>query len=182
MKTRPLIIFFIISFSFYGCKKNGNEPKKNGNYKFVIDQQKILKNENLPKLIDKLKISQLQTINDVNRIPTQVLNFLNGVDNEFSIANPNDKWNATDVIADKNLPHRKLLYFGNGKNIALLTYNLGGIGMSTKILIFEFDKEKVTDFWCGSVLVDLKNKEQTLKYLQENMNKEWGLNTNILSF
>jgi len=75
-----------------------------------------------------------------------------------------------------------LQYFGYGKNIALLNYFKGGIGKSTQILIFEFDNEKVINFWCGSVLVDLNNKQTTLKYLKENINKEWTLNTNFLNY
>ena len=183
MKPRRITIISIFLLCFFSCKKAEKINSKNKDeYDFVINSEKILANKNLPQLISKLENSELQTENETNKIDGIILEFLQAYDSPFSIANPNEKWSATDVIADKTLPRRKLLYFGKGKNIAVLNYNLGGIGMSTKILIFEFDDEKVTDFWCGSVLVDLKTKEQTIKYLKENINKEWGLNTNILTF
>ena len=156
--------------------------KKEESYKFIIKTSEILSNKNLPKLIEKLENSELKEENNVSQMPEIVSNFLDGLSENFIIANKNGQWNATDIILDKNLPNRKLLYLGNGKNISLLTYNKGGIGKSTQILIMEYDKEKMLDFWCGSVLVDLNNKDQIIKYLKENMTKKWALNTNILNY
>ena len=156
--------------------------KKEESYKFIIKTSEILSNKNLPKLIEKLENCELKEENNVSQMPEIVSNFLDGLSENFIIANKNGQWNATDIILDKNLPNRKLLYLGNGKNISLLTYNKGGIGKSTQILIMEYDKEKMLDFWCGSVLVDLNNKDQIIKYLKENMTKKWGLNTNILNY
>ena len=156
--------------------------KKEESYKFIIKTSEILSNKNLPKLIEKLENSELKEENNVSQMPEIVSNFLDGLSENFIIANKNGQWNATDIILDKNLPNRKLLYLGNGKNISLLTYNKGGIGKSTQILIMEYNKEKMLDFWCGSVLVDLNNKDQIIKYLKENMTKKWGLNTNILNY
>jgi len=183
MKSRSITIVSIFLLCFFSCKKAEKlNSKDKDEYQFVINSKRILNNENLLKLISKLESTELQTENETKKIDGVIFDFLQAYDPSFSIANPNEKWNATDVIADKTLPRRKLLYFGNGKNIAILNYNLGGTGMSTKILIFEFDSEKVTDFWCGSVLVDLKTKEQTIEYLKENIDRKWGLNTNILAF
>ena len=156
--------------------------KKEESYKFIIKTSDILSNKNLPKLIEKLENSKLKEEDNLSQMPEIVSNFLDGLSENFKIANKNGQWNATDIILDKNLPKRKLLYLGNGKNISLLTYNKGGIGKSTQILIMEYDKEKMLDFWCGSVLVDLNNKDQIIKYLKENMTKKWGLNTNILNY
>ena len=156
--------------------------KKEESYKFIIKTSEILSNKNLPKLIEKLENSELKEENNVSQMPEIVSNFLDGLSENFIIANKNGQWNETDIILDKNLPNRKLLYLGNGKNISLLTYNKGGIGKSTQILIMEYNKEKMLDFWCGSVLVDLNNKDQIIKYLKENMTKKWGLNTNILNY
>ena len=67
-----------------------------------------------------------------------------------------------------------------GQNIALLTYYLGGIGKSERILIFHFENHCVTDFWCGGVLADLLTKDEILDYLRDNKDKKWGLNTSII--
>lgn len=187
-----LLIFFI------SCSKDEKNLTQDTNYQdisskngssisqdmdnYYIDSSVILNNKNLPELITELESEELITINDKNKIPKIILNFLKSTVDEFSIANPDEKWNARDIVIDKKIPRRKLIYFGEGKNMLLMTYNVGGIGKSTKILIFKFNKEKIEDFCSGTVLVDLKNKEEIIKYINQNINKEFGLNSNILYY
>lgn len=187
-----LLIFFI------SCSKDEKNLTQDTNYQdisskngssisqdmdnYYIDSSVILNNKNLPELITELESEELITINDKNKIPKFILNFLKSTVDEFSIANPDEKWNARDIVIDKKIPRIKLIYFGEGKNMLLMTYNVGGIGKSTKILIFKFNKEKIEDFWSGTVLVDLKNKEEIIKYINQNINKEFGLNFNILYY
>lgn len=187
-----LLIFFI------SCSKDEKNLTQDKNYQdisskngssisqdkdnYYIDSSVILNNKNLPELIIELESEKLITKNDKNKIPKFISNFLKSTVDEFSIANPDEKWNASDIVIDKKIPRRKLIYFGEGKNMVLMTYNVGGIGKSTKILIFKFNKEKIEDFWSGTVLVDLKNKEEIIKYINQNINKEFGLNSNILYY
>ncbi len=181
MNNTPLLLITSIIF-FVSCSQKEKKVSEEEKYEYVIKPSEIFDNKNLPSLIQKLEKTELTTKNDKAKIPEIILNFLNSLSNDFSIANPNEKWNATDVIIDKDLPRRKLIYFGEGKNIALMSYYSGGIGKSTKILIFEFDNEKIIDFWSGNVLVDFDNKNEILEFLKNNTNKRWALNSNILSY
>ena len=181
MKTIPITILFAFITILLGCTKESKTITEDDE-KIIINAKEILENKNLAGLITKLENIELTEESDINKIPKVISNFLNAILEDKPIANPHENWNPTDVILDKKLPRRKLQYFGSGKNIALMNYFKGGIGKSTIILIFEFNEKKVTNFWCGSVLVDLNDKETTLKYLKANINKEWGLNTNILNY
>ncbi|MBW8359735.1 MAG: hypothetical protein K0M63_08060 [Weeksellaceae bacterium] len=180
-KAIPITILCTFFIILSGCSQE-NKTITEDDEKIIMNAKEIVENKYLTDLIAQLENTELTEEKDINKIPMVVSNFLNALLEDKPIANPNENWIPTDVILDKKLPRRKLQYFGSGKNIALMNYFKGGIGKSTIILIFEFNDKKVTKFWCGSVLVDLNNKDTTLKYLKENINKEWGLNTNILSY
>lgn len=148
--------------------------------KYVIDSAIILTNKNLDKFIKELKESELEEKTNKTEIPKFIFDFIIDITNEFTIANPNEDWQAGCVVFEE-LPRRKLEYFGLGSNVALMTYKSGGRGTSTKILMFYFENEKIIDFWCGSSLKNLLNKEEIIQHLIENKEKEWGLNTNVIS-
>lgn len=174
------------------------------NGEFVIDTNAILNNNNLQSLIDELEKTDLTEKKTIAEIPSFIISFLDSLTDNFSIANPDEDWQVGCVVMGKEiqtkvydkktgdtliqitfdnsqpLPSRQLVYFGLGKDIALMTYYTGGIGKSEHILIIKFDNTNISDFWCGNILTDVKNKAETLKYLKENKDKDWGLNTNII--
>lgn len=146
--------------------------------KYKIDTATILANKNLSPLIDDLNKSDLNEKKTVQEIPGFIKTFLNKLTGNFSIANPGENWNATDVT-DERLPFRQFVYFGVGKDIALFSYYSGGIGESEHILIIKFKENNIVDFWCGNILEkEVSNKEGILNFIGENKDKHWGLNTN----
>jgi len=169
---------------FSNCKKsvkqNTNNVAKDEYY--TIKQSEILQNKNLPALINKLQNEDLQVKSSKEKIPSFISDYLEAFDNDFKIANPEENWTATDVTFDKNLAKRKLIYFAQGKQISLLSYYKGGIGKSICILIFENNGDNVTDFWCGHLNREMTNKDEIIDYLQKNINKNFVLNTNIITF
>ncbi len=174
------------------------------NGKFVIDTNAILNNNNLLSLIDDLENTDLTEKKTVTEIPPFIKSFLDSLTDSFSIADPGEDWQVGCVVMGKQiqkrvydkktgdtliqvafdnsqtLPSRQLAYFGRGKDIALMTYYTGGIGKLEHILIIKFDNTKIVDFWCGNIMTDVSNKAEILKYLKENKDKDWGLNTNII--
>lgn len=174
--------------------------------KYIIDTSAILNNSNLLSLIADLEKSDLDEKKTVAEIPSFIKTFLDSLTDNFSIANPGEVWKVgctspmeidnstqkksidpktgdtiiTVSIKTKDVPTRQLVYFGLGKDIALMTYYTGGIGKSEHIIIIKFDDNKIVDFWCGNILIDLTNKAEILKYLKDNKDKHWGLNTNII--
>lgn len=176
----------------------------NGAYK--IDTNSILSNNNLQQLIDELENADLADKKTVTEIPLCIKSFLDSLIDNFSITNPGEDWKVgctspmeidystqkksidqktgdtiiTVSMKTKDVPTRQLIYFGLGKEIALMTYYTGGIGKSEHILIFKFVDNKIVDFWCGNILTDVTNKTEILKYLNDNKDKHWGLNANII--
>jgi hypothetical protein len=158
----------------------------------------------LQQLIEDLEKADLKEKKIVAEIPSFIKSFLDSLTDNFSIANPEEDWQVSCVIMGKQiqkkvydkktrdtlievsfdnskpLPSRQLIYFGLGTDIALMTYYTGGIGKSEHILIIKFDNTKIVDLWCGNILTDVTNKSETLKYLNDNKDKHWGLNTNII--
>jgi len=177
------ILFFIFILSGVSLNSQDNISIKSvsiADDRYVIDSALILSNRNLDNLINKIKESELEEKTNKTEIPKFIFNFINDITNEFTIANPNEKWQAGCVVFE-DLPRRKLEYFGLGSNVALMTYKSGGRGTSTKILIFHFENDKIIDFWCGNKLKDLKNIDEIIAHLIENKDKKWGLNTNVIS-
>jgi hypothetical protein len=165
-----------IVFPFSSSKNTSFEQKCS------IDTASILYNQNLPSLIKELENTKLTIYKTTKGIPPVILNFLKcSHDGEFSIANPGENWQVTDVVTEK-LPERQLVFIGVADSIALMAHFSGGMGKSEHILIFKFNDKEVTNFWCGMVLTSLSDKQQIVQFLRENMNKDWGLNTNIIYF
>ena len=151
-----------------------------GQYK--IDTTTILNNKNLQPLIDLLEKSDLSEKKNVSALPTFIKSFLNNLTDSFSIANPGENWQVGCVV-DQPLPSRQLIYLGIGKDIALMTYYTGGFGKLEHVLIFKFSNDKILDFWCGNITSDnIMNKKEIVKYLKDNKDNEWGLNTNMVYF
>jgi hypothetical protein len=164
------------------------------NSKCNIDTSVILTNQNLQHLINNLENISLTDYKTVNEIPNFIMDFLKCTrdSGQFSIANPGEDWQVgcTSVIlvdkkgkvVSKPLPSRQLIYFGLGKDIALLTFYTGGIAKTEHTLIFQFQDKKVTDFWCGITWTGSADKKEIIKFLQANKDKDWGLNTNVIYF
>lgn len=149
---------------------------------YVIDTLAILTNRRLDTLLAALQQAPLVQAHSVQALPPVVTSFLARVtQNEFSVADPGQPYQATDMV-EEGLPTRQLLYLGQGNNLLLLAYNKGGIGLSERILLFKLQDQKILDFWTGYVKGTLTTKQQLLDYLQTNKDKKWGVNTNVIYF
>ena len=190
-KNKIKILFFTILISLCSVSWIQEEQQIKGNNflinepdTFQFDTFVILLNKNLDYLIKCLENGGLKESKNIDDIPFFIRDALNNwTDDNFSIANPNEEWQSTDIIFDTTLPNRNLLYMGIGENIFLISYYLGGnIGTSRHILIIKHENEKITDFWCGSSLESLDKKLEILEYIRNNKDKPWGLNTNMIYF
>ena len=175
------ILLGLILTIFWSCDRNGKQ-ESNSCGPFKIDTASILKNKNLDNLISKLEKADLTTFTKTDSIPGFIKVFLDSCEKPtLRIANKGEPWDATDQITG-DYPVRQIIFGGVGQDVALLTYYKGGIGMSERILIFQLENSCITDFWCGGTLDDLTNKEQVIKYIKENKDKKWKLNTNLIYF
>jgi len=166
---RP-ILFLILAFSI-SIKVFGQR-----NCDFKIDTAKVLINQNLDKLLSELQSDTFNTTNNKKDIPRFIKKQLNCLAHGFSIANPGQPYQATDVIF-KKLPRRQLVFLARSDNMLVMTYLKGGISLSRHVLFIKFKDKIITDLWSGNCLNDMDTREGIINSL--NNNKECGLNTNI---
>jgi len=165
---------------------------ENGTYK--IDSAIAESNGNKLKLLPTLENEKLSEKKNVNEIPGFIKAFLDSISTNktFDMADPGTEWqtggwingfddqqknivNAVSSVA-KPFSNKQLIYFGLGKNMALLSYYTGGIQMTQHIAIIKFKDTHIIDLWFGnnsfdydwlngrSVFVTTKN--EIIKYLR----------------
>ncbi|MDO7876067.1 hypothetical protein Q5H93_15085 [Hymenobacter sp. ASUV-10] len=151
---------------------------------YSIDTAAILKNIRLDALLADVQSANLLPQKAVSNLPSVVNNFLHEKVEDFAIVNPEEDFQSTDIMTG-NLPRRRLMYLGVADDIVLLAYELGGFGLSERVLIFKLNEHQITDFWTGSVKGKLQTKDEIVTYLRKNKNsknKYWALNTNTIYF
>lgn len=69
---------------------------------------------------------------------------------EFSVANPGEEYQATDVMTRHKLPMRRLVIAGNCSGYWFVHYEHGGIGHGYALVFFRPDSKEEMDFvWGG---------------------------------
>ena len=63
------------------------------------------------------------------------------------LAEPGAKYQETDVIAEPDLPFRRLIFAGNGKGIYFVNYEMGGRGHSYHVAVFEWVPGRISLVW-----------------------------------
>ena len=155
---RTIIIFILLVFQLPSIKAQTN-------CSFQIDTNRILTNQNLDQFLSLLKTDSLRITFNKDDIPEFIKAELDCLTHNFRIANPKERYNATDVI-DKDLPGRQLIFLGLGKNLFLMQYYIGGIGKSTNLLLVKFNSEQILEIWKGFGLDDTKNIKDIPNFLE----------------
>lgn len=161
---------------------------------FKVDTHVINAGQNFGALMIDLEKSTLIEKKTMAGVPDFIKAFLDSIsyDKSFDIANPGEDWQVgctTDLgnqiqtkIYDKEkkdtvmmiswdgigkrLPSKQLVYFGLGKNIALLSYFTGGIGKSQHVNIIKFNSDKIVDFWFEMGIPFGSTKNELIKYIK----------------
>lgn len=145
----------------------------------TVDTMKIYLDENLDDFISDLQTLKFRTSKDKNQIPGSIRQYLNCLTNDsFSIANPNEEYRCC-CESSQQLPKRKLLFFSESKEMFLITYLTGGVGVSTKIVMLKLHDDKVIDLWTGYSFTEFKSKDQVAKYIKTKRKIKFGLHGSI---
>ncbi len=157
--------------------------------KYKINNLIVLTDKNKKTLLADLEADNLTLKNTKEEIPGFIKAFLNDIssDKKFDIANPNEEWQSGCVslyeikgenkksgdafvpeqMQPKKIPNKQLVYFGAGKQIALLAYYVGGIGRSEYVSIIKFKNEKVIDYWYDHTFNAVTAKDEIMKFLKQ---------------
>jgi hypothetical protein len=161
-----IIIFFLTNLLY----SNENIHLNSGsisyeNNQVKIDTNIITNNTNLESFIMLIKKDSFIIKKDKKYIPKIVNTFFENINQEFSIANPNEDWQVGCIVVE-DLPQRKLTFIGLSDNLILLNYFSGGVGKHSNILILYHDNNKIVDLWHGTTLEDIYNLDSLIKTLE----------------
>jgi len=130
-------------------------------------------------LPDELTIALAQPNNfrvyrTVANIPDSVRSaFAKAADeNSFLMADPNGRWESTDVIRDPQLPRRRLASAAVSEELYLLFYEHGGIGKNDNVAVFRISDDHAEPIWHAYVAHDVGNPTALAKALQEKSYRE----------
>ena len=149
---------------------------------FHIDERRVLLNENLDFFVNKLKSQHFTIHKGKQEIPSFIKEQLPFI-SDRNIANPDEKFEATDEIMDTSLPTRQLVFLCSSEDIYVVTYGKGGIGFNWKMLFIKYANKKVLDVWVGTTFCsNLTSVKNILDCIDKNRKKDMGLNTNIVDY
>lgn len=100
-----------------------------------------------------------------NNLPSQITSLI--ADGHGRIAQPGQKWEVTDVIMDRTLPRKRLIWAAVNDDLYVVHYEGGGIGHSYHVLIAKCkqgDKEaKIVWHGVGGPIKDYADFLRALK-------------------
>jgi hypothetical protein len=88
-------------------------------------------------------------------------------DVKFSMADPGEKWQATDAITESGLPRRRLIFVSLSKTHCLVHYERGGIGHSFHIVLFRLERSRARLVWRAAVNSKLKGMTEVSTAIQK---------------
>ena len=118
---------------------------------------------------------------NVKYFPIPIKDFLEAsYGNDFKLANPNEKFNITDVTVYPDKPHQQLCFLANKKNIWRLVYIQGGIGESNQFYEFEINNDTISKIKKGWSFENIKTNDSLDFYMKKETSilKKLKLNTN----
>jgi hypothetical protein len=77
--------------------------------------------------------SDYRQITNVSDLPPELVTCC--ADSNGHLANPGQKWEATDVITDKKLPHKRLIWAANKGDYYVVHYESGGYTHNYHVLV-----------------------------------------------
>ena len=96
--------------------------------------------EALPEPVAPLSREHLTLVHTVDAIDRDILSMLN---KQFHgvrrLANPKERYEATDQISDASLPSRRLILAGLAPNCSFVAYEHGGRGYHLHFIVFRRD-------------------------------------------
>jgi hypothetical protein len=89
--------------------------------------------------------SEFRVVTDMRALPAPVIKALTEEGGtRLTIANPAERFEATDVIIDESIPRKRLLFAGVSENKSFVLYEQGGIGTFYVLALFQLNPENTT--------------------------------------
>lgn len=114
---------------------------------YKYNETDVIKNKSLDNVIKALDEQDLKLYITKKEIPKIVKRTIKSWGDKFSIANPGQDYQATDIVTGR--PRRQLIAIFKNENYFIMTYNHGGRGHHEHIMYFQINNDKIIDFWVG---------------------------------
>jgi len=148
---------------------------------FQLNDQKILRNENLDYFVVKLQTEHFIKFNTKDKIPSFIKEQLPFI-NDSSIANPNEEYNATDVVLNEHLPWRQIRYGAISNDVLVLYYDKGGFASTNVVMLISFGNDIVKDVWIShSYCENINSISSVLDCININF-KDKAIESQILNY
>jgi len=120
---------------------------RDGNHQSIADKPHVypLPDDLLSALRSANGFQVRHTIADISPLVRDA--FAKATHQEFSMAEPGDKWQSTDVIIEPGLPWRRLRAVAASANFCLVFYERGGIGKSNIVAVFRLSSRGAEPVW-----------------------------------
>lgn len=111
---------------------------------------------------------QFKVISTTDSIPPKVKKAFCEITRQqsFAMANPGQKYQVGDVLFDRDLPWRRLIFGGSSDDEWFIHYERGGRGVGRFVVVFKLDSRGDAHFlWGGGGAYRATNVEQLRKML-----------------
>jgi hypothetical protein len=111
---------------------------------------------------------QFQVISTTDGIPPKARKAFCEITRQqsFAMANPGQKYQVGDVIFDRNLPRRRLVFAGASDNKWFIHYERGGRGVTQVVVVFKVDSgDGAQLIWGGAGANRARSLEKLRKML-----------------
>ncbi len=85
------------------------------------------------------------------------------------MADPGEKWQATDVITEHGLPWRRLIFASLSKTHCLIHYEKGGYSHSYHLILFRIEGSRACPVWRAIVNNKLNNMSEANSAIQRGL-------------
>ena len=104
----------------------------------VYSQDMILDSIKFSQLSQKIVNQVFESSMDRRDINKKILKAFEKIDRQrFKVASKNEKYESTDIIQNKKLPNKRLIYLAYNKHFVIVTYEQGGFAKKNYSRIIE---------------------------------------------
>lgn len=135
------------------------------------------KSEHLNTFLHKLDTIKFENYLEKKYIPETVFNYLScEIEEKFTIADSSEEWRCC-CTSPRDLPATRLVFISISRDLVLLEYLTGGIGVFTHLIAFILKDNYIVEIWKGYGDNSLRSGKDVAAYStinhDENVGPEW---------
>ena len=141
IKFANILLLSILVHGSLGCKKAQPPAVANPENEIDVPPPSFTVQDSISKPMTKglrkgFLSAEFKTHLELRDLPPNLYSKLFEILDGQKMANPNERFNATDVVIHAEIPHRRLILAGSSRDLAFVYYEHGGIGHHEHLLIF----------------------------------------------